>query len=68
MILNMSTLLLSIHGDSVVVRFYNQIKKYYRSWRKHEDSGSVSYNSGMTPEQVAERMDVPMKFINACMR
>lgn len=25
-------------------------------------------NSGMTPEQVAERMDVPMKFINACMR
>lgn len=27
-------------------------------------------DSGMTPEQVAERMDVdvPMKFINACMR
>ncbi len=25
-------------------------------------------NSGMTPEQVAERMDVPMKFVNACMR
>ena len=23
---------------------------------------------GMTPEQVAERMDVPMKFVNACMR
>ena len=22
---------------------------------------------GMTPEQVAERMDVPMKFVNACM-
>ena len=25
-------------------------------------------DSGMTPEQVAARMDVPMKFINACMR
>ena len=23
---------------------------------------------GMTPEQVAKRMDVPMKFVNACMR
>ena len=25
-------------------------------------------NSGMTPEQVAERMDVPTKFVNACVR
>jgi len=25
-------------------------------------------DSGMTPEQVAERMDVPMKFVNASMR
>lgn len=25
-------------------------------------------DKGMTPEQVAERMDVPMEFINACMR
>lgn len=25
-------------------------------------------DSGMTPEQVAERMDVPVKFVNACMR
>ena len=25
-------------------------------------------DSGMTPEQVAERMDVPIKFVNACMR
>lgn len=24
--------------------------------------------SGMTPEQVATRMDVPIKFVNACMR
>lgn len=23
--------------------------------------------TGMTPEQVAERMDVPIKFVNACM-
>jgi len=25
-------------------------------------------DNGMTPEQVAERMNVPMKFVNACMR
>ena len=25
-------------------------------------------DSGMTPEQVAERMDVPIKFVNACIR
>ena len=24
-------------------------------------------DSGMTPEQVAERMGVPIKFINACL-
>ena len=24
-------------------------------------------DSGMTPEQVAARMDVPMKFVKACM-
>ena len=25
-------------------------------------------DSGMTPEAVAKRMDVPIKFINSCMR
>ena len=25
-------------------------------------------DNGMAPEQVAERMNVPMKFVNACMR
>ena len=25
-------------------------------------------NSGMTPEQTAKRMDVPMKFVTACMK
>lgn len=25
-------------------------------------------DNGMTPEQVAERMDVPIKFVNACVR
>lgn len=25
-------------------------------------------DGGMTPEQAAERMDVPLKFVNACMR
>ena len=31
-------------------------------------SDSQQFDSGMTPEQVAKRMDVPMKFVNACMR
>lgn len=25
------------------------------------------WDSGMTPDQVAERMDVPIKIINACL-
>ena len=25
-------------------------------------------DSGVSPEQVSKRMDVPMKFVNACMR
>ena len=25
-------------------------------------------DSGMTPEQVAKQMDVPLKFVNGCMR
>ena len=25
-------------------------------------------DAGMTPEQTAERMDVPLKFVRACMR
>lgn len=25
-------------------------------------------DSGMTPEETATRMDVPIKFVNACMR
>ena len=29
---------------------------------------SLDDGCGMTPEQVAGRMDVPVKFVNACMR
>lgn len=32
------------------------------------DEFADKLNSGLTPEQVAERMDVPMKFVNACMQ
>ena len=30
--------------------------------------GIYDNGKGMTPEQVAKRMDVPMKFVKACMR
>ena len=34
---------------------------------KGEKGDGLDINT-MTPEQIAERMDVPMKFVNACMR
>ena len=41
--------------------------------KKLRDEGKLGFKTGegfqtWTPEQVAERMDVPMNFINACMR
>ena len=33
-----------------------------------EDNFDKFADHTLTPEQVAERMDVPMKFVNACMR
>ncbi|MCM0739910.1 VOC family protein, partial [Clostridioides difficile] len=51
-----------------VVRFYDPDKHIIEVGENMKIVCKRFLNSGMTPEQVAERMDVPMKFINACMR
>ena len=51
-----------------VVRFYDPDKHIIEVGENMKTVCKRFLNSGMTPEQVAQRMDVPMKFINACMR
>ena len=51
-----------------VVRFYDPDKHIIEVGENMKIVCKRFLNSGMTPEQVAERMDVPMKFVNACMR
>ena len=51
-----------------VVRFYDPDKHIIEVGENMKTVCRRFLDSGMAPEQVAERMDVPMKFINACMR
>lgn len=51
-----------------VVRFYDPDKHIIEVGENMKVVCKRFLDSGMTPEQVAERMNVPMKFINACMR
>ena len=51
-----------------VVRFYDPDRHIIEVGENMKIVCRRFLDSGMTPEQVAERMDVPMKFINACMR
>ena len=51
-----------------VVRFYDPDKHIIEVGENMKIVCKRFLNSGMTPKQVAERMDVPMKFVNACMR
>lgn len=51
-----------------VVRFYDPDKHIIEVGENMNIVCKRFLDSGMTPEQVAERMDVPMKFVNACMR
>ena len=51
-----------------VVRFYDPDKHIIEVGENMKVVCRRFLNSGMTPEQVAERTGVPMKFINACMR
>ena len=51
-----------------VVRFYDPDKHIIEVGENMKVVCKRFLDSGMTPEQVAKRMDVPMKFIKACMR
>ena len=51
-----------------VVRFYDPDKHIIEVGENIKVVCKRFLNRGMTPEQVAERMDVPMKFVKACMR
>lgn len=51
-----------------VVRFYDPDKHIVEVGENLKTVCRRFLNDGMTPEQVAERMDVPMKFIKHCMR
>ncbi|MDO4155031.1 MAG: VOC family protein [Clostridia bacterium] len=51
-----------------VVRFYDPDKHIIEVGENIKTVCKRFLDSGMTPQQVAERMDMPMKFVNACMR
>lgn len=51
-----------------VVRIYDPDKHIIEIGENLKAVCKRFLDSGMTPEQVAARMDVPMKFIKACMR
>ncbi len=51
-----------------VVRFYDPDKHIIEVGENMKIVCKRFLDSGMTPEQVSERMGVPMKFINACMK
>lgn len=51
-----------------VVRIYDPDKHIIEIGENMKAVCKRFLDGGMTPEQVAERMDVPLKFINACMR
>lgn len=51
-----------------VVRFYDPDRHIVEVGENMKAVCRRFLNSGMTPEQVAERMDVPIKFVSACMR
>ena len=51
-----------------VVRIYDPDKHIIEIGENVKSVCQRFLDSGMTAEQVAERMDVPIKFVNACMR
>ncbi|MGN0513287.1 MAG: VOC family protein [Lachnospiraceae bacterium] len=51
-----------------VVRFYDPDKYIIEVGENIKAVCRRFLDEGMTPEQVAERMDVPMRFVKACMR
>ena len=51
-----------------VVRFYDPDRHIVEVGENMKAVCRRFLDQGMTPEQVAGRMDVPVKFVNACMR
>ena len=51
-----------------VVRFYDPDMHIIEVGENMKTVCKRFLDSGMTPEQVAKRMDVPLKFVNECMR
>jgi len=51
-----------------VVRFYDPDRHIIEVGENMRAVCKRFLDNGMTPEQAAERMDVPLKFVNACMR
>ena len=51
-----------------VVRFYDPDMHIIEVGENMKTVCKRFFDSGMTPEQVAKRMDVPLKFVNGCMR
>lgn len=51
-----------------VVRFYDPDGHVIEVGENMKAVCKRFLNSGMTPQQAAERMDVPVKFVNGCMR
>ena len=51
-----------------VVRFYDPDMHIIEVGENMTTVCTRFLDSGMTPEQVAKRMDVPLKFVNGCMR
>lgn len=51
-----------------VVRFYDPDKHIIEVGENMNVVCNRFLDSGMTPEQVAERMDVPIEFVNGCIR
>ena len=51
-----------------VVRFYDPDMHIIEVGENMKTVCQRFLDGGMTPEQVAKRMDVPLKFVNGCMR
>ena len=51
-----------------VVRFYDPDMHIIEVGENIKSVCKRFSDSGMTPEQIAKRMDVPIKFVNGCMR
>lgn len=66
--MNISTRLWNILGGRESSAFYDPDKHIIEVGENMKVVCKRFLDSGMTPEQVAKRMNVPMKFINACMR